>query len=301
MTREAHDGAVAVGTDRDELHLDLEVPDLREVVAQRARLLVRRHLTEVAERVDVVRTPRRGVTVEEATDALLVRGRRGARLRCGLGAQRRRPWCARFRRRLGRRKGHGYGHGRHRRRGNVHPPLARGRRAEAARDDGTDEMDSGLLRAERQALLLAGGHPVDEPRETEPLARRGGASDDREPDRVSGDGVDGRARGQRVGDARRLGRPHADRPRLPDRAGGPHDRDRHAPAPDLLRSRRVGEVGPAAHRLLVDGPPVVELVAGRLDRELTGLAHPQPDGPARRARGRECRAAKGRGRRLREH
>jgi len=62
--------------------------------------------------------------------------------------------------------------------------------------------------------------------------------------------------------------------------------------------QRGAEAGGAPERV---GRPRDRRVAGRLDRELTGLAHPQPDGPAGRARGRERWAAEGRGRRLREH
>src|SRR5439155_23272675 len=86
--REAHDRALAVGADLDQMDLDVEVLDLREVLAQRARLLVGRHLAEAAERVDVVRAPGGGVAIEEAADPLLVgarRRRRHARLRLVLG------------------------------------------------------------------------------------------------------------------------------------------------------------------------------------------------------------------------
>src|SRR5207237_1315498 len=61
--REAHDRALAVGAHLDEMDLDVEVLDLREVIAQRARLLVGGHLAKAAQRLDVVRAPGGGVAI----------------------------------------------------------------------------------------------------------------------------------------------------------------------------------------------------------------------------------------------
>ena len=184
------------------MDLDLEVADLGEVVAQRARLLVGRHLTQMAERVDVVRAPRSGIAVEEAPDPLLVgrgRCRDHARLRRGRGSGGLR---------LGGRGGDRSRRCRDRGRQHVDPPLAAGRGAEVARDDGPDDHHPRRLRLHRDRLLLAGHGAVDGPGESEPLVRGGRPGRDAEPDRAADEGVDRRRRRERVGDAWRLGSPH---------------------------------------------------------------------------------------------